>query len=132
MLRVAAAVIRQEGLYLVARRKVDAVLGGLWEFPGGKCRDGESLEDCLRREIKEELGVKVKINERVGEILYPYPHGTVILYFYRCRIVSGRPQPLGCQELQWVRPQELEDFSFPPANLPLIHYLLTKRPRPEA
>ncbi|MGH7274146.1 MAG: (deoxy)nucleoside triphosphate pyrophosphohydrolase [Nitrospiria bacterium] len=124
LVEVAAAIIRQKGCYLIAKRKRDALFGDLWEFPGGKRRTGESLADCLRRELKEEMGVEVIIHNLVHEVLYPYPHSVVILYFYNCSIRGGEVKPLACQEFRWVPPRELPMYSFPPANNPLISELI--------
>jgi mutator protein MutT len=120
MITVAAAVIERDGRYLITQRRDDAPFGGHWEFPGGKCRPGESLTDCLHREVREEVDIAVKVlglEERIADV--PGDRG-VELHFYRCAWVSGEPQPLGCQALQWVRPEELVDYRFPPANRPLI------------
>jgi len=124
IVEVAAGIIRQDGCYLIAKRKCDVMFAGLWEFPGGKRNPGESLENCLRRELKEELGVTVAVHDLVHEILSPYTHGSLILYFYNCSILEGELKPLGCQEFRWVLPEELPKYSFPPANTPLIHELI--------
>ena len=135
--QVAAAVIRHKDRYLIGRRSEESVLGGLWEFPGGKCAPGEEIEDCLRRELEEELGEKlgraVTVGQPVCEVLYPYPHGTVLLYFYNCSLEaapeSDAPKPLGGREFRWVRPQELPDYPFPPANQLLIQQLQESPPK---
>ena len=124
LVEVAAAIIRQKGCYLIAKRKRKALFGDLWEFPGGKRKACESLEECLRRELKEEMGVEVVIHNLVHEVLYPYPHSVVILYFYNCSISVGEVKPLACQEFRWVPPRELPMYSFPPANNPLINELI--------
>lgn len=124
LVQVAAAIIRRNGRYLIAKRKQGVLFGGLWEFPGGKRSDGESLEECLRREIREELGVEVAVRELYHEALYPYPESTTIIYFYNCSIRAGRIKPLGCQEFRWVPSYELPTYSFPPANVPLIIELM--------
>lgn len=123
-MEVTAAIIRRKGCYLIAKRKRDAVFGDLWEFPGGKRRTGESLEDCLQREMKEEIGVDVGIHDLLLEVLYPYPHITLILYFYKCSIRSGKIRPLASQELRWVPPEKLRMYKFPPANTPLLGELI--------
>ncbi len=146
---MAAAIIRQGGRYLITKRNHDVMFGGLWEFPGGKRHPGETLEDCLRREMKEELGIDVAVQDLFCEAIYPYshsqgpasgsasagpgrggiggataphgpPHTTLILYFYNCSIRGGEIMPLGCQDFRWVTPEELPQYSFPPANSPLI------------
>ncbi len=117
---VAAAIIRQSGRYLITKRNHDVMFGGLWEFPGGKRLPGETLEDCLRREMKEELGIDVAVQDLFCEAIYPYSHTTLALYFYNCAIRGGEIKPLGCQDFHWVTPEELPHYSFPPANSPLI------------
>jgi mutator protein MutT len=119
---VAAAIIRQDGRYLITKRNHDVMFGGLWELPGGKRLPGETLEDCLRREIKEELGINVAVQDLFCEAIYPYSHGhtTLVLYFYNCSIQTGEIQPLGCQGFRWVTREELPHYSFPPANSPLL------------
>ncbi len=124
LVQVAAGIIRRNGRYLIARRKMGSTYEGFWEFPGGKRSAGESLEDCLKREIREELGVDVSVKNLVHEALYPYPDSTTIIYFYNCTIRTGKIKPLGCQEFRWVTPFELPTFSFPPANVPLIIELM--------
>jgi mutator protein MutT len=127
VVEVAAGIIRREAYYLITKRKGGVMLAGLWEFPGGKRKPQESLENCLRRELKEELGVDVAVHDWVHEVLYPCSHGILILYFYNCSILEGELRPLGCQEFRWVTPKELTRYSFPPANIPLIHELIHHR-----
>jgi mutator protein MutT len=74
--------------------------------------------------MKEELGVEVAVQDLFCEVLYPYPHHALILYFYRCSIQSGEIRPLGCQEFKWVPAHELSEYTFPPANLPLVTELM--------
>ena len=125
---VAAAIVEREGRYLIAQRYDEAILGGLWEFPGGKCRPGETLEDCLHRELMEELGVQVNVVARERIITHAYDHGPVELHFYRCVMKAGEPRPLGCQAVRWVAPHELVNYSFPPADRPLIDALASIKP----
>jgi len=120
---VAAAIIERQGRYLIAQRLSDAALGGLWEFPGGKCRVGETLEQCLEREILEELGVRVTVGKLERRVSHAYDHANVELHFYHCKLAEGEPAPLGCQALRWVLPSELSGFLFPAANQPLIESL---------
>ena len=119
--RAAIAVIEQRGRYLICRRRRGEFLGGYWEFPGGKRDPGESWETCLRREIREELGVTVKTVRPFGSLRYRYP-GRPMCYFevYRCAIARGIPRPLAAAALRWVSPRQLARYRFPPANQPLI------------
>lgn len=120
VIQVAAGLIIREGRYLIARRKRGSHLGGLWEFPGGKCEEGESLTDCLRRELLEELGVDVAAPVPFRVIRHEYPGKTVELHFFRCVICGGEARALDCEEIRWVMPHELSGYEFPPADRPLI------------
>ena len=121
---VAAAIIWQKDMILLARRKPESHLGGLWEFPGGKKEFGETLEDCLRREVKEELGVEISEPLPFHALHYQYPKKVVELYFYTCSIIQGIPQALECAEIAWVYKHELISYEFPPADIPVLHKIL--------
>ena len=126
-IQVAAALIVGEGRYLITQRRADVHLGGLWVFPGGKREPGESLEDCLRRELREELGIEISSPVLFRVIRHDYPEKSVELHFFRCAIASGLPRPLGCEDLQWVAPEELGRFPLPPADQPLVEALCGER-----
>lgn len=115
---VAAAVIEAGGRYLVTRR-TKGHLEGLWEFPGGKVRPGETLPECLRREIKEELGVEVSVGEKIETVTWHYPERTVVVHFFRCRH-AGEIAPQEGQPFAWVAPEEFDRYQFPPADTSLI------------
>ena len=121
--QVAAALISRDGRYLICRRMPDVHLGGLWEFPGGKREPGESLQDCLTREIREELGVDVSTPVPYAVLPHAYPERAVELHFFRCTLAGGEPRALGCAEFRWVAPQDLDKFDFPPADRSLIQQL---------
>ncbi len=123
IIQVAAGLIVREGRYLIARRKAGTHLGGLWEFPGGKREPGESLEDCLHRELREELGIDVTPPVHFRVIRHEYPEKTVELHFFRCSVMRGEALALDCEEIRWVMPGELPDYAFPPADHPLIEAL---------
>ncbi|WP_447972699.1 (deoxy)nucleoside triphosphate pyrophosphohydrolase [Nitrospira sp. Kam-Ns4a] len=122
-IQVAAGLIVRDGRYLITLRRRGTHLGGLWEFPGGKREPGESLEDCLRRELREELGIQITEPVPVQVISHRYPDKSVELHFFRCAILSGDARALGCEEVRWVTPEELPQFEFPPADRPLIELL---------
>lgn len=128
-IQVAAALIVREGCYLITRRKAGAHLGGLWEFPGGKREPGESLEDCLHRELREELGVEITEPVPFRVIHHAYPEKTVELHFFRCSIKDGQPRPLGCDEMRWLPAAELTQMPLPPADRPLVEALQGEGPR---
>jgi len=119
---VTAAVIERDGRFLVARRQKGVHLEGLWEFPGGKCADGEALDTCLRRELREELDVDARIGSEIFTTTHAYPERLVELHFIRCE-VDGTPRPLLGQELRWVTREELPSLEFPPADDELIRLL---------
>jgi 8-oxo-dGTP diphosphatase len=124
---VTAAVVERGGTFLVTRRLRGTHLEGLWEFPGGKCENGESHEGCLARELREELGCDGIVGVKLLEVAHDYPDRTIELHFFDCDLV-GEPQPLLGQEIRWVAAAELPALDFPPADEALIQML---RARPE-
>ncbi len=112
-----------DGTLLIARRRADAHLPGLWEFPGGKCLAAETPEACAVRETQEETGLAVAIIEAWPPISHVYPERTVTLYPFLCRAGSGDARPLGSQEIAWVLPSALDKYPFPEANAPLLERL---------
>lgn len=121
-IQVVAAVIEREGKLLITRRPEGRHLSGFWEFPGGKPEPGETLEDALRREIKEELGADAHPGERIETVDWEYPDKRVSLVFFRCSI-RGEPRPLEGQEMAWVTRADLARYEFPPADAALIERL---------
>jgi 8-oxo-dGTP diphosphatase len=119
---VTAAVIEREGTYLVTRRPPGVHLGGMWEFPGGKCAHGESFEACLIREIREELGCEIEIEREVFSTAHAYPERLVELHFFACTL-RGQPTPVLGQEVRWVPRSDLTALDFPPADDELIALL---------
>jgi len=119
---VVAAVVQQGDTFLVTRRQAGVHLSGFWEFPGGKIDRDETHTDALRREIHEELGAEVRVNDLVLTTTHAYPEKTVTLHFYRCELV-GAPRPLVGQEMRWVSREELRTLPFPAADEELIRIL---------
>ena len=122
-IEVSAALIFHKGKLLITQRHKDSHLGGLWEFPGGKREVGETFEQCLVREIQEELGIKISVGELFEEIIHSYAEKTVRLKFFICELISGDPQPLGCAALKWIGKDELADYEFPAADARLLEKL---------
>lgn len=120
---VVAAVIEQDGRFLVARRLEGTHLAGCWEFPGGKVHEGEAHEAALEREIAEELGCGITLLRKVFHTAHAYPERTVELHFYRGAL-SAPPQPALEQELRWIRRDEFASLEFPPADAELIAGLI--------
>jgi 8-oxo-dGTP diphosphatase len=125
MIVVTAAVIEHEGRYLVTRRQRGVHLEGLWEFPGGKCEPDESLPDCLRRELLEELGADTLVGQEILAVTHHYPEKSVELHFIACRLL-GEPAPLLGQEMRWVAREDLRSLQFPPADDELIAVLAAR------
>ncbi len=117
---VTAGVIWQQDRFLIAQRPPDRLLGGLWEFPGGKCEPGESLEDCLKREIREELGVEIEVIAPLTVVRHAYTHFRITLHAFQCHLVSGQPRALGCPAWRWVRLEDLDGFAFPVTDRRII------------
>ncbi len=115
---------------LIQRRPEDKMLGGLWEFPGGKREPGEPIEETCRRELREELGIEVEIEELFGSVSHAYTHFKITLYAFRCRIRSGTPQSREGLPLRWVSVTDLADYAFPRANRRLIEALLDRQQNP--
>ncbi|NER78531.1 MAG: A/G-specific adenine glycosylase [Leptolyngbya sp. SIO1D8] len=118
-----AVIWNEQREILIDRRPQKGLLGGLWEFPGGKIEPGETVEDCIRREIQEELAIEVAVEDHLITINHTYTHFKVTLNVFNCRYVSGEPQPLECDEIRWVTVAELEQFPFPKANTQIIDAL---------
>lgn len=120
---VVAAIIRKEGQILITKRLDNVHLAGLWEFPGGKVEPGESLEGALQREIREEIGLKIRVNSEFFTIEHDYPAKSVRLHFFNCTVVEGEAKPLDVADLRWVKPADLGSYQFPPADNEVISKL---------
>ncbi len=120
---VAAALVFRAGKLLVTQRYAGAHLGGLWEFPGGKRERHETFEQCLVRELREELGIEVEVMKLVESVTHEYPQKTVHLKFFSCRWLKHEPQTLGCPAFAWIRPEQLGDYEFPAADAKLLDRL---------
>ena len=122
VINVTAALILQNGKYLIAQRDSPAHLAGKWEFPGGKIKAGEDERACLVRELGEELGVSAEVCNPFGVYAHDYGEavGIVRLFVYCCRILVGEPQPLAHRELRWATPQEMLTYEFADADAPVV------------
>ena len=120
---VAAAMILEKERILIAQRREEDVQGLLWEFPGGKVKQGEDPRQALQRELKEELGIEAKVGMIFDINYHEYPQYPVLLLVYRCDLGTGKPQPLGCRDVRWVPVDEMQDFAMPAADLPILENL---------
>ena len=124
MIRVTAAIIESENKFLIAQRKAkDNLFGGLWEFPGGKIEDGETPEECMARELKEELEIEVEVGTLITSTKHRYPNGIFELLVYKVEHISGNFILNDHDEVKWITIDEISKFDFPPANTPIINYL---------
>ncbi len=121
---VAAALFQVEGRVLMARRPEGVHLAGLWEFPGGKIESGESPEQCLVREIQEELGVTCQVGPIFTVVFHPYPEFDLLMLVYSCTLGIGEPRPIACAELRWVDLGGIRELPLPPADEPVVDALL--------
>ncbi len=108
---------------LIDRRKQEGLLGGLWEFPGGKIEPDETIEACIAREILEELGIEIAVGDRLCTVTHAYSHFKVTLNVHHCTHLAGDPQPIECDEVRWVTLDTIEEFPFPKANIHIINAL---------
>lgn len=118
--RVALAILRRNGLWLVARRHDHVHLGGMWEFPGGKCESNESPSDAAIRELREECGVEATADRELDAVPCDYGDRTVILIPVLCRWRAGEPTPLASQECRWVRRDEFRALEMPTVNSEIL------------
>ena len=124
IIRVTVAIIESENKILIAQRKAnDNLFGGLWEFPGGKIEDGETPEECMARELKEELEIEVEVGTLITSNKHRYPNGIFELLAYKVEHISGNFVLNDHDEVKWITIDEISKFDFPPANTPIINYL---------
>ena len=119
-------VINAAGEVLIDQRLEEGLLGGMWEFPGGKQEQGETIETCIARELKEELGIAVTVGDELITVDHAYSHKKLRFVVHLCTWISGEPQPLASQQVRWVRPDDLGNYAFPAANARIIETLLVQ------
>ncbi|MEY3334301.1 MAG: 8-oxo-dGTP diphosphatase MutT [Cuspidothrix sp.] len=115
-----AVIWNDEKQILIDRRLPQGAMGGLWEFPGGKIEIGETIEECIKREIAEELGIEIAVGEHLITIDHTYSHLRVTLTVHHSQHLAGIPQAIECDEIRWVSLDELDEFTFPEANGEII------------
>ncbi len=127
VMNVGCAIIRKKDQLLIAQRRPDDHLGGYWEFPGGKKRRQETFEECLSREVKEELDIVIVPAKFFRKIEHHYPEKTLALWFYLCDWKSGEPVCIDCSDFRWIFPEALKEFKFPPADDEIIEELIRNK-----
>ncbi len=118
-----AVIENEQGEILIDRRLEEGLLGGLWEFPGGKVEPGESMEECVKREIKEELALDIEVGEELIVVNHAYTHFKVSLHVHLCRYLGGEPKAIASQEVRWVTLDTIDQYPFPKANTKIIEAL---------
>ncbi len=119
----AAVTMNRKGEVLIAQRRQDDMLGGLWEFPGGKQESGETIEECITRELKEELGINTAVGGFVMTVKHAYSHFTMTMHIYRTKIISGRPRPIHCADYEWVKVKDFGKYAYSKADLMVVQKL---------
>jgi 8-oxo-dGTP diphosphatase len=123
-LNVAAAIIERGREILIAQRPNDTHMALKWEFPGGKIEPDESPEECLIREIKEELDLDIRVEDKLMVVEHQYEELKVILHCYRCSYLGGEAKTKDCHDFRWVVAGDLQNFDFAGADRPVVRHLL--------
>jgi A/G-specific adenine glycosylase len=124
---IAAGIIKRQGKILITQRPHVGMLGGLWEFPGGKQEEGESLEACLAREIREELAIDIRVGDLFETVKHSYSHFRITLHAFSCTLSRGRIRKLGVAAFRWITPCEFSKFAFPKADRVIIEKILNQK-----
>lgn len=120
---VCGALIEEDGKFLVARRRLDDSFGGLWEFPGGALEEGETKEEGLKREIKEELGIDIEVGRLVLVFEDEIPGLKIKIYLYKCKIKNGKPHPIDCEDVRWVSLAQLSRLKLASADKKIYRWI---------
>ena len=120
IIQVVCAIIEKEGKFLAARKAAGLSNEGLWEFPGGKINRGESPEQALVREIKEEINIEIKIRKSLSPVIYHYPEKSIKLIPFICTFTEGSPEALEHEQIVFVNGNEAQDLEWAPADIPVL------------
>jgi len=121
-----AVIVNEEGQILIDKRLDKGSMANKWEFPGGKFEEGETAIACITREIKEELGIMIEVDDHLMDLNYDYPQFSLTLSVYYAHIISGEPRTVECAEIRWVEAKDLSNFEFPSANQKIIEAINQK------
>ena len=124
---VVAALIRKDGKFLICQRPAHKARGLLWEFVGGKVEEGESKENALKRECREELNIEISVAEQYAEVTHGYLDITVHLTLFNSTITSGEPQLLEHNAIKWISPDEIPEYEFCPADKVFLDLIRSKK-----
>lgn len=123
----AAVVVNKSGRILIAQRQETSMLGGLWEFPGGKQESDETIEQCIARELKEEMGIDIAVGNHLITVRHAFSHFTMDLHAHACRLLRGRPRAIHCADWRWVTLDEMDQYPFGRADQQIIAHLRIQR-----
>ena len=123
---IVAGIIRYKEKIIISKRKPEAMLGGLWEFPGGKIKKNETHEECLKREVLEEINIKIKNLHYLGHIKHAYSHFSITLHSYECDYDSGKIKAIECVEVKKIKLSDITKYAFPKANHKILELLKIK------
>lgn len=126
-IHVTAGLIYKDGDILIAKRPPGYHLAGLWEFPGGKQEPDETLEECLEREIKEELDIAIRVDRLLITVRHEYEKKIISLHAFECTHMQGDPKGLDGQEIKWIKTSDLQQYEFPPPDEEVIRLLNSGR-----
>lgn len=121
---VTAAVIEKDDRILIAQREGGSHMEYKWEFPGGKLEPGETLEECIVREIKEELDMKIEVLDIYKAVQFKYMEKDILLLAYKCRLLEGEGRTVECNDFRWVKRDELKNYDFVPADIAIVEKIL--------
>lgn len=122
--KVTAGVIEKDGKILIAKRRTGKCIGANWEFPGGKLELNETLEECLKRELKEELNFEVKVGEYIGSSVFSCDDREIELLAYKVSYISGDIVLIDHHEVKWVKPSELKNYEFTVPDVPIVEKVI--------
>jgi 8-oxo-dGTP diphosphatase len=121
---VTAAIIEKDNRLLIAQREGGSHMEYKWEFPGGKLEPGETPEECIVREIKEELDMKIEVLDIYKVVQFKYMEKDILLLAYKCRLLEGEGKTIECNDFRWVKRDELNNFDFVPADVAIVEKIL--------
>ena len=124
---VTAAAIIRDGKVLIAQRQPGSHMEYRWEFPGGKLEPDETPEECIIREIKEEMDIDIEVDDIYKVVKFKYEEKDILLLCYLCRIIKGDGRAIECNDFKWVTKDELPGFDFVPADLPIVEKLINDK-----